>query len=44
MKQLSKEPEAQLRDVSQLIGLSMAMEKTAAQRCQRLTAHMERLN
>lgn len=44
MKRLSEEPNMQLRDVPQLLGLATAMEETTAQRYQRLAARMERLN
>ncbi|TIO52366.1 MAG: hypothetical protein E5X80_07905 [Mesorhizobium sp.] len=44
MKRLSEEPNVQLRDVPQLLGLATAMEETTAQRYQRLAARMERLN
>ncbi|CDX16327.1 conserved hypothetical protein [Mesorhizobium sp. ORS 3324] len=44
MKRLNEEPNVQLRDVPQLLGLAAAMEETTAQRYQKLAARMERLN
>lgn len=44
MKRLSEEPNVQLRDVPQLLGLATAMEESAARRYQRLAARMEKLN